>query len=260
MYYLEDVSEKYNLTIFFSTHSLELIRGINPKNIYYLQRYVNNELEVINPCYPAFATRNLYNDDGYGNDAVILVEDEVGKQVVERILFEKSLLNNIRVKVLPTGGWTNVIMLAHDVISSRLLLKDTKILMVLDKDIENKVPQFYSNHKKYQYLQPDFLPVSSLEKYLKEKLIDKVDHKFHTLLDNYVYQGKPLNAIIQKYTANADWQHDDDGKTLFNMLKDELRNLRKSDSDLVDVVVRYLLENDTEKVDALASYLREKLA
>lgn len=257
--FLEIVSEEYNLAIFFSTHSLELIRSIDSKKIYYLHRHVDYRLEIINPCYPAFATRNLYSDDGYGNDAVILVEDELAKELVNKLLIEKSLLNNMRVKVLPTGGWANVIMLAHDVINTRLLLKGTKILLVLDKDIENDVMQFFKSHRKYKYLEIDFLPISSLEKYLKEKLIDNIDQKFYSRLENYVFHGRPLNHTIRKYKTKANWQNDKDGKTLFNMLNEELRNIQKSYSDLIQIVVMYLIENNTESVNTLTEYLRKKL-
>lgn len=65
---------------------------------------MDDSLSINNPCYPAYATRNLYSDDGYGNDMVILVEDDLAKLIIERILIEKILLQNIRIKVLPTGG------------------------------------------------------------------------------------------------------------------------------------------------------------
>lgn len=74
VHFLAQISEEYDLTIFFSTHSLELIRGIKPQNIYYLERRFDNTIAVTNPCYPAYATRNLYSDDGYGEDMVIFVD------------------------------------------------------------------------------------------------------------------------------------------------------------------------------------------
>ena len=120
---------------------------------------------ITNPCYPAYATRNLYSDDGYGNDAVIFVEDDLAKCILDRVLIEKDLRNNIRIKILPTGGWTNTLVMAHDVISSKLLLRGTKVIVVLDKDIQPQVPDFMSKHKECRYLEPDYFPVSSLEKY-----------------------------------------------------------------------------------------------
>lgn len=118
--FLKNIAKEIDLAIFFSTHSIELLREIKPQNIYYLQNNVDDSLSVTNPCYPAYATRNLYSDDGYGNDMVILVEDDLAKLIIERILIEKSLRHNIRIKVLPTGGWTNTITMAYDVVTSNL--------------------------------------------------------------------------------------------------------------------------------------------
>ena len=50
---LTQVSDEYNYAIYFSTHSIELIRGIKPENIFYIERHSDNSLEVLNPCYPA---------------------------------------------------------------------------------------------------------------------------------------------------------------------------------------------------------------
>ncbi len=260
VYFLQDISEELNLSIFFSTHSLELIRGIKPQCIYYLQRQLDNSITITNPCYPAYATRNLYSDDGYGNDAVIFVEDDLAKCIVERILLENSLLNNMRVKVLPTGGWTNTIIMAHDVISSRLLLKDTRIIIVLDQDIKDEVPKFMSNHKKYKYLEPDFLPIRSLEKYLKEKLVLNVDHSLYQQLDNYVFQGRPLSSILGKYRTEGDVSTDADGKMLYGFLLNELTSIRKDRDDLGEIIVKYLMETDKNMVDTLTQFLQNKLS
>lgn len=44
----------------------------------------DGSIVVTNPCYPAYATRNLYGDDGYGNDMVVLVEDDLAKLIIEK--------------------------------------------------------------------------------------------------------------------------------------------------------------------------------
>lgn len=260
VHFLHNISEELDLSIFFSTHSLELIRGIKPQCIYYLQRHLDGTITTTNPCYPAYATRNLYSDDGYGNDAVVFVEDDLAQCIVERVLLENNLLNNIRIKVLPTGGWTNTIVMAHDIISSRLLLKDTRIILVLDRDIKDEVPKFMNNHKKYKYIKPDFLPIHSLEKYLREKLVLNVDHALYSKLDNYVFQRHPLSAILSKYQSETDTSADLDGKTLYGFLVNELTNIRKDRDDLVEIIVRYLLETDKQMVDSLAEYLKSRLA
>lgn len=258
--FLKKISEDFNAVIFFSTHSLELIRDIKAQNIFYLDRQLDGSIMVTNPCYPAYATRNLYSDDGYGHDAVIFVEDDLAKCIVDRVLIEKDLLNNIRVKVLPTGGWTNTLIMAHDVIASKLLLKGTRVIVVLDRDIKSQVPDFMKNHKECKHLEPDFLPVSSLEKYLKQKLVDHVDAALYKKLDNYIFQGKPLTSLLSKYKTEVDLSTDSDGKKLYGILISELRSIRKDREDLVELVVKHLMENDRSVVDSLAKYLTEKLS
>jgi len=91
---------------------------------------------------------------------------DLAKLIIEKLLLEKQLVNNIRIKILPTGGWTNTITMAYDVTTSNLLQKGTKLAVVLDKDIKDEVPDFFSRHKQYSGIKVDFLPIASLEKYL----------------------------------------------------------------------------------------------
>ena len=258
--FLEIISGEFNLSIFFSTHSIELIRHIKPQNIYYLNR-VNDNIFVTNPCYPAFATRNLYSEDGYGNDMVILVEDDVSKAIVEKVLLRYKLINNIRIKVLPTGGWTNTIIMAYDLKTSRLLTNGTKIVLILDRDIKGEVPKFLGNNPKYQNVSLDYLPISSLEKYLKKYLIDNMDKDLFNFLDSYLFQRTPLTSIIQKYKANlaAARIKDTDGKSFYGLLIDELRGIRKDRDDLADMVVQYLMDNNQKLIDQLANFLKSKI-
>lgn len=48
VHFLEKVSDECDLAIFFSTHSIELIRGIKPQNIYYLARQFDDTLAITN--------------------------------------------------------------------------------------------------------------------------------------------------------------------------------------------------------------------
>lgn len=83
--FLKEISNTYNYAIYFSTHSIELISSIKPENIFFIERYVDDTMEVINPCYPAYATRILI-DHHAGYDYVILVEDDLAKSIINRLL------------------------------------------------------------------------------------------------------------------------------------------------------------------------------
>lgn len=258
VHFLTQFAESFQLAVFFSTHSLELIRGIKPQNIYYLTRMFNGTITVTNPCYPAYATRNLYSDDGYGSDFVIFVEDDIAKSVIERIINDRQLIRNARVKVLPTGGWTNTITMAFDVISSRLLLKDTKIIVILDKDIKRMVPGFLGNNPQYQSVRINYLPISSLEKYIKKGLIDRFDKDLFEKLDTYLFQKNPLTSLIQEYGKTHDPNDDKDGKALYGVLLNELRGMRKGREELVDIVLKHVMDTDVASIEELSRFLTEQ--
>ena len=57
--FLGQISRERNIAIYFSTHSVDLIRQISPHNIYYLHKHIDKTVEVINPCYPSYATKNI---------------------------------------------------------------------------------------------------------------------------------------------------------------------------------------------------------
>lgn len=258
--FLHKMAEEADLAIYFSTHSIELIRTIKPQNIFYLSKNFSDDIIVTNPCYPAYATKNLYSDDGFGNDVVVLVEDDLAKLVFERVLIEKSLKNNMHVKVLPTGGWTNTIEMAFDITTSGILMKGTRLLIVLDRDIKDDVPIYLSSHKQYRGLAIDYLPITSLEKYLKHLLIDDYNHEFFSLLDNYVFVGKPLTNTLHEYKKAIKGKKDDDknGKTLYGFLIGALHSVKKDREDLVDIVMRYLEKHDDGLIEKLADYFAQK--
>lgn len=258
VYFLKEISESLNLAVFFSTHSIELLREIRPQNIYYLTYNIDDSITVTNPCYPAYATRNLYSDDGYGNDLVILVEDDLAKSIVDRTMIEKNLMKNIRVKILPTGGWTNTITMAYDITSSNLLLKGTRLAIVLDRDVKEEVPNFLKKHKEYTGLKIDYLPIKSLEKYLLHNLVVKTNQDLFSMLDSYVFQKRPLMEILRQYKKER-IDADLDGKTLYGFLLNELRSMRKDREDLVEIVMKYIMKNEPETINGLEKYLREKI-
>ena len=190
---LTQVSDEYNYAIYFSTHSIELIRGIKPENIFYIERHSDNSLEVLNPCYPAYATKFLYDHSGY--DRIILVEDDLAKEIIRRILKKESMMNNKLVHVLPCGGWNNVLDLADDVIRNNLLGKRASICIILDGDIKDQADKY--RKKIHNSIPTNYLPIKSLEKYLRSKLVLSVDHKLYRHLTDYIFQQKSLAEILK---------------------------------------------------------------
>lgn len=254
--FLEDMSYKYNYAIYFSTHSIELVGCIKPSNIFYIERHADNTIEAINPCYPAYATRILYDHSGY--DKVILVEDDLAKLIIDRILRENHLLNSKLVHVLPCGGYTNVIDLAHDVVRFNLLGRKASVSIVLDGDVREEANNYLIKKDIKNNIALNYLPIESLEKFLKSNLYDNVNHKLFRDLNDYIFHNKSLDDIIADYKLTC--KHDDaDGKKLYSCIEKELLSLRESRSTLVEFVVKYLFETQSASLAKIIEFLKKQM-
>ena len=256
---LDGIANRYNIAIYFSTHSIELIRDIKPDRIFYIQKYIDSSISVLTPCYPAFATKNLY-DSNMGYDDVILVEDDLARSIVHNLLREQSLLNNKLVCVLPCGGWQNVLRLANDVLQSNLLGPKSKVIIILDGDVQQEVEPFLLQNNIVLNTPLNYLPVPSLEKYLKEKLYDEVNQQLTQELDNYIFQKVGLRRILLDYKNNGPYKKNDaNGKELFDDLAAELVSNGRSREDLIDIVIRFMGINETTRIDKIVSFLKKQL-
>lgn len=256
--FLKDIAIEYNYAIYFSTHSIELISGITPENIFFLERYADDSLEVLNPCYPSYATRILYDHSGY--DYVILVEDDLAKEIIKRILKEEKLHSNRLIHILPCGGYTNVIDLAQEVVSSNLIGKTSSISIVLDGDVQEEAQKYIVKRGITNNIPLNYLPIESLEKYLKSKLFNNVDHKLFRELNDFVFHQKSLKTIIDEYKIGVDSTKDNNGKKFYNYLDTELRARNKSRSEIVEIIVTYLFDNDKESLNKISLFLKKQLS
>ncbi len=256
---LNEISNRYNMAIYFSTHSIELIRDLKPEHIFYIQKYIDNSIDILNPCYPAYATKNLY-DSNLGYDDVILVEDDLARLIVYNILRDHSLLSNKLICVLPCGGWQNVLRLANDILQSNLLGSKSKILVILDGDIKNEVEPFLQQNNIVLNTPLNYLPIQSLEKYLKENLYENVNQKLTQELDNYIFQKVGLTQILQNYRNNGPYKkNDNNGKELFACLELELASNCKSREELIGIIFRYIHDNDVSRIEKIVSFFQKQL-
>lgn len=253
--FLEDMSRNYNYAIYFSTHSIELVGSIKPSNIFYIERHADNTIEAINPCYPAYATRILYDHSGY--DKVILVEDDLAKAIVDRILRDNHLLNSKLVHVLPCGGYTNVIDLAQDVVRFNLLGRKASVSIILDGDIKEKAMNYMSKKGVANNIPLNFLPIESLEKYLKSNLYDNVDHKLFRELNDYIFHNTSLDDIITEYKLKN--EEDNDGKKLYSSIEKEMIAIREDRSTIVEYIIRYLFNSNSAPLNKLTEFLKNQM-
>jgi energy-coupling factor transporter ATP-binding protein EcfA2 len=254
MRFLQDMSNQYNYAIYFSTHSIELISGIRPENIYFLDRHTDNSLEILNPCYPAYATRILYDHTGYDN--IILVEDDLASEIVKRLLRKHALLTNKLVHVLPCGGYTNVIRLAKDVINSNLLGKTSKIAIILDGDVKEAAQKYVADNNISNNIPLNYLPIQSLEKYLRDNLFVNVDHKLFRLLNDYIFHQTSLTRIVEDYRISPDSKKDVNGKKFYDRIDSELRQRNKNRTEIIEMIVDYLFENKDEQLQKIVEFLK----
>ena len=94
---------------------------------------------------------------------------------------------------------------------------------------------------------------------MKEKLVLNVDNQLYSKLDNYIFQKRPLGAILNNYKSEISIDEDVDGKKLYGFLLNELRSMKKDRDALVEIIVKYLMDSNKEMVDALTDYLKKKI-
>lgn len=258
--FLKDISNTYNYAIYFSTHSIELISGIKPDNIFFVERYMDDSLEILNPCYPAYATRILYDHHNSGYDHILLVEDDLAKSIIDRILKKYNLLSNRLIHVLPCGGYPNVIDLANEVINSNLVGNASKIIIILDGDVKDEAISYFNNKGYDNNIPLNYLPMASLEKYLKMNLINVVDRKLFKLLNDYVFQQKSLQSLTQEYSNSESFNKDHNGKVFFRHLDNELRLRNKTREDIVEMVVEYIISNEDVNLKKITTFLQKQLS
>lgn len=255
--FLKDISNRYNYAVYFSTHAIELISSINQNNIFFLERHTDDSIEILNPCFPAYATRILYDHEGY--DYIIMVEDDLGRAIIRKLLRDNSLLNNKLVHVLPCGGFTNTIDLANEVISSNLVGKISKISIILDKDIQKQAEDYIISHTGVNNIPLNYLPIESLEKYLLNKLIKNVDHVFFRKLNDMVFHQKSLTQLIEEYHNKFDTKKDANGKKFFSVLDEELRNRNRTRDEIIEIVMGNLINDKNKDLESLENFLKKTL-
>ena len=199
----------------------------------------------------------LFDQTGY--DYIILVEDDLAKEIINRVLRKYSLLNNKLVHVLPAGGYTNVIDLGNEVINSNLLGKIATVLIILDGDVKQKTNDYISKNHIKNNIPISFLPIESLEKYLKKNLVDTVNTNLFHFLNDYIFQQKSLTEITQEYQDSDDYKKDSNGKRFYSRIDNELRERNKTRIEFVDLLVDYLIQEDGNDLKRIVEFLRNKL-
>ncbi len=204
-------SSEYEIVVYFSTHSSEVIQKI-PANKTYLIENIDGIIEITNPCYANYAIRNLYVPNGF--DFLILVEDELAKSLVWKVIRDNNIYESRLICVLPGGGWSQLLKLHKDISTYNVLGFGKKIISIYDGDVQSEVMR----KKEYQDLPKCFLPVSSIEKYLRKKLFVENDRTFVKMIGDKYFTQRPLASIMQWYINTGHSVRDNSGKKLYKTM------------------------------------------
>lgn len=204
--------QRINLVVIFSTHSTEIINRILPRNIFMLDNH-DGIVSSLNPCYPNYAIRNLYVPNGY--DFIILVEDELAKAVVERLIRCNNICTSRLWYVVPSGDWAQTLKLQNDIQRSGLLGIGKRVISILDGDVQEQ------GNKKATDLQLSlftYLPIKSVEKYLYKKLILEKDMVFTKLIGDKYFTLRSISDIVSDYVQNYPEGKDNNGEKFYKMV------------------------------------------
>ena len=255
--YLSDVAERYNYAIYMSTQSIEILHELDSSKIFYIEREFGNEqsIKTINPCYFQKATQRLYRHVGF--DRVILVEDDLARAIIERILTQERLKTNKLVLTLPCGGAVNTVNLAKNILTYNILGNEKSVSIVIDGDVENEMKSYMNRVGIMNKVKYAFLPFPSLEKYLKQNLVTSPNINLIERLNDYLFQPYNIYEIIKK--NNNFKESDNDGKKLYAAIEKELDVLSKTRTDLIDEIINFLFEECSEKLNSLIDFLKERM-
>lgn len=254
------IAFKYNVAIYFSTHSVEIINALPVKNLFYLKMVKQGVIKCDTPCYPAYITRDIYMHIGY--DILILVEDDLAKNLVENYIIQSAIADDKRIAVIPVGGYDNTLELHNNLLQEKILYPISHIISIVDGDVETTVENKYEKGHWDQVSREAilFLPIDSLEKYIKKELFDNKNYDFMRALRDKLFkfesepnwyeeeyreniENKRQQDIKKGGTAKDDEQYFVNGKNLFSILWAKYREYQDDERLFRDELIRIVLSH-----------------
>ena len=105
------------------------------------------------------------------------------------------------------------------------------IISIYDGDVKETI----SKKADYKMLQKCFLPIPSVEKYLKKKFIDCPDKRFIKLIGDKYFNQRSLQDIINDYKNDKRTRQgkDTDGKNLYKVIISNIERTGISEDDFI---------------------------
>lgn len=188
----ELVNSSSNLMVILSSHSPEVIRKIPPSNMYKIENS-SGIVNVVNPCFPSYVIRDVYKHEGF--DYLLLVEDDLAKIIVDKVLNANDIKISKLVHVVPVGGWNNVLLLQKDLLMNNVLGLGREVVSIIDGDVEDKVKKDYDSMKKL------FFPIKSVEKFLYENLISTPNLQIKKIINDKYFPVDSIDTLISEHHA-----------------------------------------------------------
>jgi len=182
---LTNFSEKYNILVIFTTHSLQIIEAMNPNDIYLFQNK-KGICSISSPCYPGYLTSRLETHKYY--DRIILVEDDLAEMFIIETLREKKL-NNVLYEIIPIGGWEKVLE-TYLLNETQKFYGNAKTLVVLDGDMKRETKVHGGRKRNIKKM---FLPLDNIERYVVE-MIKNEDDEFISFIEKLI-MPKTFNEL-----------------------------------------------------------------
>ncbi|MFZ6647733.1 AAA family ATPase [Undibacterium sp. TJN25] len=185
MEWLRKFKEKFHTTFVFTTHSLAMMRMLEPDELFYMEKQDDDSLSIEKRSY-AFIKSTLFGFNGW--DKYILTEDDVLKDFIEYLISKHCKVSFYQHKIIYVGGGTNTTDLMRRNEVENFLTNDSKnVITVLDGDQRN-----FSHSKLDNVL---CIPMESIEKELLYRcLLGQFwdTGKLKSLLDDY---GRLLDFV-----------------------------------------------------------------
>lgn len=221
----ELVNEHNNLIIFLSSHSPEVIKKCPPRCLYRVNLN-NGVLTLEDNCYPSYLIRDLYSN--VAPDFLLLVEDTLAQKFVQHIFTSGDLRLGKLIHVVPVGGWSNVLELHTELYSKKVLGHSTKIISVLDGDVENKLT------KKQKNLPHLFLPIPSIEKYLYSVLKENKSPVVKKLINDKFFVVDSVDEVVSDYNKKVSEGQSDTNKGFYSHICKKLSEMGTSEDVFIE--------------------------
>lgn len=190
MEWLRKFQKRFNTTFVFTTHSLVMMRMLDPDELFYMERQDDGSLSIENRSY-GFIRSTLFGFKGW--EKYILTEDDVLKDFLENIISKHCKNSFYQHKIIYVGGGKN----------TTDLMQRNKVEKFLSSDAKNVIAVLDGDQRNLQHSKKDnvyCIPVESIEKELLSRC-----------LSGQFWEIEKLKNVIDDYDRLLDFTNGTNG-------------------------------------------------